>query len=100
MGVKVPWNESSLNIRSSGAKVSSRGTKVPWNKSSWTFHSSGANVPRNESSTGAKVLSIDFSLPGTKVQRNEKARYPGVARLLSGRASDLRSKGRGFEPRP
>ena len=84
-GVTVPWNESSLNIRSSGAKVSSRGTKVPWNKSSWTFHSSGANVPRNESSTGAKVLSIDFSLPGTKVQRNEKARYPGVARLIISR---------------
>ena len=54
---------------------SSTGAKVPWNESSWNIRSPGANVPRNESSTGAKVLSMVCSLPGTKVQRNEKASY-------------------------
>ena len=60
-GANVPRNESSWNLRS-------RGTKVPQERK---FQ--GANVPWNESSTGAKVLSMVFSLPGTKVQRNEKA---------------------------
>jgi len=65
-GANVPRNESSWNLRS-------RGTKVPQERK---FQ--GANVSWNESSTGAKVLSMVFSLPGTKVQRNEKAWNPYI----------------------
>ena len=65
-GANVPRNESSWNLRS-------RGTKVPQERK---FQ--GANVSWNESSTGAKVLSMVFSLPGTKVHRNEKAWNPYI----------------------
>jgi len=68
MAAKVPWSETSWNIRS-------RGAKVPGVRK---FH--GMKVlrlfaPRERMFHGSESSLCGFSLPGTKVQRNKKARY-------------------------
>jgi len=53
-GAKVPWNESSWNIRSEERKF--HGSESSMERKFLDFSLLGANVPWNESSTGAKVL--------------------------------------------
>jgi len=66
---KVPWNESSWNIRYWGAKV-------PWNESSWNICSWGAKVPQERKFHGTKVLGLfaprERMFHGTKVPREQK----------------------------
>ena len=95
------WSSSSLSCRSPGFGHSSCGSLTPWSAPPPTTRCSESAKCRRLALWWQPVFSPPRSRePTNPASHRHTCSSKGVARWLSGRASDLRSKSRAFEARP